>query len=293
MAPGLNRFDLAPLFARDGKLETYRSDRPVGGGSRMGPQNMVCCGRALQMLARWPGLWEERYRKHFSTDVLARYVDGPISLEGKSEAFGAPLDLGRAMVALTADASSLYLAGQWQGAEVTLELYDGPDAGGRKAEVVLHRDGQVRARGEKSAPLLCEHRVAAGAGATHFSLKLPFMIQKKQAPWWTAFEHGRYSVRCGEAVRNVYVMSTEERVRRELRTELAGGLRTWRSIFRDRGYIPTGLGNLHRVGTAKADDLSDTGGYAHLIASGAQYLLSLDGRCDWEDGQPASTGEKK
>lgn len=27
---------------------------------------------------------------------------------------------------------------------------------------------------------------------------------------------------------------------------------------------------------------SDNGGYAHLIAAGAQYLLYLDGQRDWE-----------
>jgi hypothetical protein len=292
--PGINRFDLAPIFARDGKFETYRSDRRVGGGSRMGPQNMVCCGRALQMLARWPGLWEDRYRQHFARDVRVRFVDGPLSLDDKpGAAFCEPVPLGKTKVALAADASALYLAGRWQGEQTTLELFERPDAAGKKVEVVLKKDGTVTATGPGAAALLCEHRVAAGADGTQFLLKIPFMIQKKQGPWWSAVEHGRYSLRCGDAVGNVYLASTEERVRDALRAELAGGLRTWERIFHDRGYVPTGLDNLHSVGPHKADDLSDTGGYAHLIAAGAQYLLYLDKQSDWQDGRPGSTEEKK
>jgi hypothetical protein len=40
------------------------------------------------------------------------------------------------------------------------------------------------------------------------------------------------------------------------------------------------------VGTVKSENLSDTGGYAHLIAAGAQYLLYLDHRRDWRKELP-------
>jgi hypothetical protein len=60
--PGTNRFDLTNLAFVDGKPEHVRSQRkgPRGGpvpiGSRMGPQNMVVCGWALQALKGDPGL---------------------------------------------------------------------------------------------------------------------------------------------------------------------------------------------------------------------------------------------
>jgi hypothetical protein len=63
--PGINRFDLYPLFVIDGKLEHVRSqkkgpfNRPIPLGSRMGPQNMIVCGWALQQLKAHPGLWDE------------------------------------------------------------------------------------------------------------------------------------------------------------------------------------------------------------------------------------------
>ena len=67
--PGINVFDLHPYYFRDGKPLDYRSDRkgPGGGprpiGSRFGPQNMVCCGWALQMLEAYPGIWEKRSQR--------------------------------------------------------------------------------------------------------------------------------------------------------------------------------------------------------------------------------------
>ncbi len=64
--PGINVFDLHPYTLVDGRPTDYRSDRkgPRGGprpvGSRMGPQNMVVCGWALQAMKIYPGLWTEQ-----------------------------------------------------------------------------------------------------------------------------------------------------------------------------------------------------------------------------------------
>jgi len=62
-----------------------------------------------------------------------------------------------------------------------------------------------------------------------------------------------------------------------LERELGGGLRTWEAIFDSKGYVPTGLG----AGSCGAgfawDELSDTGGYAHLISAASQWLLYLEG----------------
>ena len=71
-------------------------------------------------------------------------------------------------------------------------------------------------------------------------------------------------------------------VRTALERELGEGLRTWQAIFQAKGYIPTGLG----AGSCGAgfpwDELSDTGGYAHLITAGAQWVNYLEGKRDWE-----------
>ncbi len=67
-----------------------------------------------------------------------------------------------------------------------------------------------------------------------------------------------------------------------LRHELGGGLRTWEAIFDQYGYIPTGLGAGTTIPGLTWDELSDTGGYAHLIGASAQWLYVLEGKRDWE-----------
>jgi hypothetical protein len=71
-----------------------------------------------------------------------------------------------------------------------------------------------------------------------------------------------------------------------LERELAGGLRTWEAIFDVKGYIPTGLGNGSCGAGFAWDELSDTGGYAHLISAASQWLLYLEGKNDWQVHRP-------
>lgn len=66
-----------------------------------------------------------------------------------------------------------------------------------------------------------------------------------------------------------------------LQRELAGGLRTWEAVFDAKGYIPTGMGAGNCGAGFAWDELSDSGGYAHLISAAAQWLLYLQGRSDW------------
>jgi hypothetical protein len=81
---------------------------------------------------------------------------------------------------------------------------------------------------------------------------------------------------------NYFPPATEAEVRAALERELGEGLRTWQAIFQVKGYIPTGLGTGSRGGGSTSDQLSDTGGYAHLITAGAQWLNYLEGKRDWE-----------
>jgi hypothetical protein len=68
-----------------------------------------------------------------------------------------------------------------------------------------------------------------------------------------------------------------------LERELGGGLRVWRGVLRERGYIPTGIGCQSVLPGVRWDEFSDSGGYAHLITAAAQWLLYLDGKRDWEE----------
>ena len=108
-----------------------------------------------------------------------------------------------------------------------------------------------------------------------FDVKLPYTAAKDQKPWANGIEHFRYTVSVGEAHRNFYLASSEAQVEQALRRELGQGLRTWRNVYDEQGYIPTGTGS-------GWSQLSDTGGYAHLLSAAAQWLLVLDGRRNWE-----------
>src|SRR5262249_62023078 len=95
--------------------------------------------------------------------------------------------------------------------------------------------------------------------------------------WGNGTESGRYAIAGGADRRDYFLASREEQVKRALRRELAQGLRTWMKVFAEKGYIPTGIG-----AGPSWDGLSDSGGYAHLISAGAQYLILLNGKRDWE-----------
>ena len=68
-----------------------------------------------------------------------------------------------------------------------------------------------------------------------------------------------------------------------LTREAGGGLRTWEAVFNEYGYLPTGIGANSPVPGLVWDELSDTGGYAHLISAAAQWILLKEGRRDWDE----------
>ena len=67
-----------------------------------------------------------------------------------------------------------------------------------------------------------------------------------------------------------------------LERELGCGLRTWQNIFKEHGYIPTGLGCQSALPGVAWDEFADTGGYAHLITAASMWLMYLEGKRDWE-----------
>lgn len=81
---------------------------------------------------------------------------------------------------------------------------------------------------------------------------------------------------------NFFPPGSEQDVQAALERELGGGLRTWEAIFKQYGYIPTSIGAGNAGGGFVWDNFSDTGGYAHLISAGAQWILYLEGKRDWD-----------
>jgi len=281
---GINRFDLYPQYFVDGKPQHYRSDRkgpggrPIPIGSRMGPQNMVCCGWALQVLRAFPGIWEERYKRQFAKDLRV-YVsfmkpDGAITRPPIAK-----VQLGGATLMLHVHRDMLHIAGACRGNAAKVEVFSRPDCNGGRTVLTWKKGGSfgifaaVSPRGEK---LTGVGTADSDGGDITFVTVLPYAVVKGQKPWANGVEHGRYSIRVGKETRNFYLASSERDVREWLEGELAGGLRTWEAIFDEYGYIPTG------IGTGRFwDGFSDSGGCAHLISAAAQWLLYLERKTDW------------
>ncbi|MFA6560500.1 MAG: hypothetical protein WCV00_01165 [Verrucomicrobiia bacterium] len=268
--PGVNRFDLHVMNLRDGRLEDYRSDRkgPFKGprpiGSRMGPQNMICCGWALQALRANPGLWEERYQREFGNYLRVFFDDEPARVE-----------LGGVKLAFRSTRLALELDCECKG-DTVVKVFSRPDGQGSHAVVTVKQDGSATAVNDKGEPLRIQSRSA-------FHLSLPYTVAKEQtAAWANGIEHGRYSIQVGDTTRNFYLASSERQVAMWLEHELAGGLRTWEAIFNKYGYIPTGIGCHSILPGVTWDKFSDTGGYAHLLSAAAQWLMCLEKKNDWE-----------
>jgi lysophospholipase L1-like esterase len=276
--PGINRFDLHPYYCLDGKLANYRSDRkgPDGNpkpiGSRMGPQNMICTGWALQALAAYPGIWEERHRKEFQDDLRVEIVDPPSAVDNPAKDRD-PVHLGNVPIVLIGRRRGLEMGIPRFDNGLVVRLFSGPDAKGSFAELTLHHGQSPRVRNENGQTLLVE-TLASTEG---IDVLIPYTVIKAQKPWANGIEHGRYSIQIGDTVRNFYLASDERQVKAWLKHELAGGLRTWQAIFREYGYIPTGID-----AGATWQNFSDSGGYAHLISAASQWLLCLEGKRDWE-----------
>jgi hypothetical protein len=257
--PGISRFDLYPFNFQGGKPTQYRSAKPLPAGSRFGPQNMIVCGWALQALKQYPGLWEERYGKQFASDLR-------VGFGNPSE----PVTLGELTVRLSSRRSALLVSGSFKGEKAVFRIHAQPDAKGTFAEVTVQK-GAASAVNDAGDALKIDGKVD---GST-FEATLPYTVVKDQKPWANGLEHHRYTVSVGDAKRNYYLLSSEEDVKAALTKELGEGLRTWKKIFDEKGYIYTGDG----PGWIQ---FSDAGGYAHLISAASQWLLVLEGKRDWE-----------
>ena len=289
---GINRFDLHPGYFVDGKPQHYRSDRkgphgrPLPVGSRMGPQNMICCGWALQVLREMPGIWEQRYRRQFAKDLRV-YVTAPAGLRqpdgsllpgaiNRSVAIST-VRLGGVDIGLAGLRTGLWLTGTCKGPEAAVRIFSRPDAKGTHAAITVKKGALIAAVNDKAERLIVHGgKVRPTTDGLLFDGFLPYTVAKGQRPWATGIEHGRYSIQVGKETRNFYLASSEKDVREWLAHELGGGLRTWEAIFDKYGYVPTGIGSGRFW-----DGFSDSGGYAHLISAAAQWLLYLDSKADW------------
>jgi hypothetical protein len=283
--PGVNRGEFG-LDLVDGAFPYYHSDRKFASflGSRMGPQSLICMGWAIQILRAMPGVWDAGPRSRPEGDLRAP-IDDPLS---DDHAQAAPaVALGPAEVSIMATRTALVLEGRCPAAGAALKVYSRPDAAGSHAVVTIAPDGKSAATNDAGEALVADVQVRPQDGGLVFKITMPWTVTKGQKPWANGVEFGRYSIACGGAVRNFTLATPERQVLARLEREVGCGLRTWDAIFRHYGYIPTHIGR-----NKWWDGVGDSGGYAHLISAGAQWLLVLDGKRDWEvHGVPGVAGE--
>ncbi len=282
--PGLNRFDLHPFYFKDGKPEDYRSDRkgpskgPRPAGSRLGPQNMVVAGWALQALKRFDGVWDTPRTNQFSRDVEVLLspiqTDGVIiygsragtALDRFGVAYGTRSNL---TMSVRADTSAV-------------KVFSRPDLQGSYASITQNKGGTDEAVSDKGEALAVLVSKPTKEPFSQFGFTLPYTLSKAQKPWANIIEQGRFSAQANETTHNFFASSPAAKVKADLERELGHGLRTWQALFKEKGYIPTGLGAGGMGGGYAWDDMSDAGGYAHLLSAAAQWLLHLEGKRDWE-----------
>jgi len=278
---GVNRFDLHPYYCENGKHLDYRSDRkgPFRGprpiGSRMGPQNMIVCGWALQLMRAYPGIWEERYERQFADDLRVYVADPPANTVIETRAAETELNAVRLKLASSRDA--LTVSGEAPGDAVAFKVFSRPDGQDTYASIQIVKAKKAIAENDSGQPLEAETEVTAIGNSIQFRVQIPYTVTKSQKLWANGLEHGRYSIAIGDETRNFYLASDQRQVEAWLKHELAGGLRTWEAILQDKGYIPTGM-NAGFIW----DGISDSGGYAHLISAASQWVFYLDDRRDWE-----------
>ncbi|MCS7253974.1 MAG: hypothetical protein NZ781_08145 [Armatimonadetes bacterium] len=281
LPPGINIAEMSH-YAQNGRLLDYRSDRAFGGrprpfGSRMGPQNMICCGWALQILRVYPGIWEEPYKTQYAADYLRVYIHDPPPNNPNIPQKLAVIKFDELTLRLIGKRLSFIVEGETTKEFISIKLFSRPGAVGDYAVISMRRDGSLNATNSFNELLKVMHEIKPTANGFRFRFEIPYTIAKNQNLWLNGIEHGRYSVKVGDKVVNFYLASDEEQVISWLEWELGYGLRVWEEIFNEIGYIPCEID-----GRDIFERFSDSGGYAHLISACAQWILYLSDKCDWK-----------
>jgi hypothetical protein len=157
----------------------------------------------------------------------------------------------------------------------------------RGGKLTIGKDGKWTAVNEKGEALLATAVVKPGAfkqGAGESwvaEVRIPYTFVPAQNPWMNGVDFGRYKVGIDLAPpQTICILSESDRIRKRLENCVLGTIDYWHRVWQERGIIPSGW----RTPTVPAGDweLSDTGGYAHLIHAIALWVIYQDGNREWE-----------
>ncbi len=112
-------------------------------------------------------------------------------------------------------------------------------------------------------------------------VRIPYTFVPAQNAWINGVDFGRYRVGIDTAPQQAVCLRSEaSRVQKRLENGVLGTIDFWNRVWKERGIIPSGW---HTPSVPAAGwELSDAGGYAHLIHAMALWLIYQDGHREWE-----------
>lgn len=299
--PGMANMDLGPRMMKDGKFVKYQSDARMSmpDGSEGGPQALGYSAICLQLLRALPGCWERIAEAKDPQALRVCFVDEPIQLDGRADkAYGDAIELGAGKLQFVSDMQNLYLCGSARGDQVALTIFGDKEGGGKAVKLIAKKKGEASATLADGRAVQCQAKMAMNENGWTYEVKIPYTVDKSQTPWANAIESCYFSVNAGGAKKNLFFLSSEQRIQRRLLQTVEGGIAVWHRIYTELGYIPTGLIYDENISDAwpsgrfysKKSDLS---GYANVIAACAQYILYMEGKTDWDTANVPQVGTAK
>jgi hypothetical protein len=157
----------------------------------------------------------------------------------------------------------------------------------RGGKLTVTKDGQCTVVNEKGETLLAASAFKAAAfkqgegEGWYAEVRIPYTFVPAQNAWINGVDFGRYKVGIDNAPpQTICILSDSDRIRKRLENCVLGTIAYWHRVWEERGLIPSGWHTSTAV--ASGWDLSDAGGYAHLINTIALWLIYQDGHREWE-----------
>lgn len=157
----------------------------------------------------------------------------------------------------------------------------------RGGKLTVTKEGQCTLVNEKGEALLNvtvvkpDNSKQGVADAWVAEVRIPYTFVSAQNAWINGVDFGRYRVGIDTAPQQtVCIMSEASRVQKRLENAVLGTIDFWNNVWKERGIIPSGW----HTPTVPAGgwEVSDAGGYAHLMHTIALWIIYQDGHREWE-----------
>lgn len=284
---GLYAFHRAKADIAEGKfVQPHNTRQPMLAGTR-GIQLSWLGAAVLPALRARPEAWENPYREKHRSDLLIRMVDTEQApqTDGRADEVyrkSQPFAPGNTTVRLVSGPAALHVWVQSTEPKVKLTVGAAAPAGQSLPAglIEIGSDGKVIATNNRGDRLIYQSRFVAGSPWAA-ELRLPYTVSPGQARWINGVEHGRYTIAIdGGKPSGWYLLSEPERIIRRLEGLVLGTVETWHRIWKAKSYLPAAY--MPGGKTPGNWDMSENGGYAHLIHTIAMLLIDRAGSSEWQ-----------